>query len=163
MKRIVIILLALIFIGCSQHPTAKLNATNVTPNEIMGMKKLVCLTGKPALEMVKEMHIGRIRFVEDIALMHYIGKNASKFVVVWVTVYPNSSVAKEETRRMANAMVEFGWKNVSRTRIDGLEVYYVRPPGKNETHYFWCRGRVMIYIIPHGLNESQIREFIEKI
>jgi len=64
---------------------------------------------------------------------------------------------------MAKAMVEFGWKNVSEMKIGNLTVYYVTPPGKNETHYFWCRGSVMIYIIPHDLNETQVKEFIERI
>jgi len=166
MKKFAIILSALILLGCT-HPTTKshvgVNATNVTPNEIMGMRKLVCVTGKPALEMVKEMHIGKIRYVKDIALMHYIGNNSSKFVMVWVTVYPNSSVAMEETRRMAKAMIDFGWKDVKTMKVGDLTVYYVIPPGKNETHYFWCRDSVMIYIIPKGLNETQVKEFIRKL
>ncbi len=166
MRKLALILLALILIGCSQQKVeVKLNATNITPDEVMGLTKFVCLTGENALNFVKMMHVGKIRFVKDIAMMHYLNVTNphSKYVTVWVTVYPNSSVAKEETDRMAKSMVEFGWKGVRSKNIDGLSVYYVEPPGKNETHYFWCNDSYMIYIIPHNMTENEIYEFIIKI
>ncbi len=165
MKKLVVILLVLILLGCSGHTQTQTNVTNVTPNEIMGMQKIVCLTGKAALELVKEMHIGRIEFVKDIALLHYVNLTNPKsmFVTVWVTLYPNSSVAKEETERMAKAMVGYGWKDVKTERVDGLKVYYVKPPDKNETQYFWCKGDYMIYIIPHNMTKAQVEEFIEAV
>ncbi len=170
MKKLAVILLALILLGCTSHKAeVKLNATvsavNITPNFVMGMHKIVCLTGEEALKFVKMMHVGKIRFVEDIAMMHYLNLTNphSKFVTVWVTLYPNSSVAKEETERMAKSMIDYGWKNVKSEDIDGLKVYYVTPPDKNETHYFWCKGSYMIYIIPHNMTSEEIKEFIIKI
>ncbi len=166
MKKLVVILLALILLGCAQQKAeVKLNATEITPNSVMGLTKVVCLTGEDALKLVKMMHIGKIRFVKDIAMMHYLNLTNphSEYVTVWVTVYPNSSVAKEETDRMAKAMVEYGWKDVKVKRVDGLNVYYVTPPGKNVTHYFWCNDSYMIYIIPHNMTEKEINEFIIEI
>ncbi len=163
MKRFAVVLIAVVLLGCAQQHHSILNATNVTPNEVMGMVKIVCLKGEPALKFVQMMHIGKIRFVKDIAMMHYISPNSSKFVTVWVTVYPNSSVAKEETDRMAKSMIEYGWKDVKTMKVDDMKVYYVRPPGRNETHYFWCKDNYMIYIIPHNMSSEEIREFILKV
>ncbi len=163
MRRIALVLVALVLLGCAQQHLPIQNATNVTPKEVMGLVKIVCLKGEPALKLVQMMHVGRIRFVKDIAVMHYMSPNSSKFVTVWVTVYPNSSVAKEETNRMAKSMVEYGWKDVKTMRVDGLKVYYVKPPERNETHYFWCKDDYMIYIIPHNMTLKEIKEFILKI
>ncbi len=166
MKKLAVILLVLILLGCAQQKhEEKLNATNITPDEIMGLRKVVCLTGETALEFVKKMHVGEIRFVSDIAMMHYLNLTNphSKYVTVWVTVYPNSSVARDETDRMAKSMVEYGWKDVRTMNVDGLKVYYIKPPGKNDTHYFWCKDSYMIYIIPHNMTSEEVKEFIIKI
>ncbi len=166
MRKLTLILLALILIGCAQQKVeVKLNATNITPDKIMGLNKFVCLTGEDALRFVKMMHVGEIRFVKDIAMMHYLNVTDpySRYVTVWVTVYPNSSVAREEADRMAKSMVKFGWKDVRIKNIDGLSVYYVKPPGRNVTHYFWCNDGYVIYMIPHNMTKNEIYEFIMKI
>ncbi|RLI85996.1 MAG: hypothetical protein DRP01_05125 [Archaeoglobales archaeon] len=137
-----------------------LDVTSVTPDEIMGMKKMVCAKGDEALEIVKRMHVGEIRDVRDIALMHYIGN--SSFVTVWVTVYPNESVAFGEIDRMANSMLSYGWK-VEDVILDGHKVYVAIPPDSNERQYFWCVENYAYYIIPHNLTDTQVVEFIAAI
>ena len=150
MRRLILIFVVLLVVYCVKH--------DLTPDEIMGMRKIVCASGDEALKIVKEMHVGEIRYVQDITLLHYVGEYS--FVTVWVTVYPNESVAFEEMNRMASSMVKFGWKNLSKVEMNGYSVYVVVPPKGKGKQYFWCVKNVAYYIIPHNMTELEIRYFI---
>ncbi len=158
-KILPLLLVATLMLCCAQS----LNVTKVTPKEVMGMRKVVCIKGKAALELVQMMHIGKIRYVKDIAMMHYFSPNMSKYVTLWVTLYPNSSIAKKETEMMAKAMVKYGWTNITVKRIDGLRVYVVTPPNSSKLEYFWCKDMFMLYLIPHNMSGREVKMFIEKI
>ncbi|AEA47685.1 hypothetical protein [Archaeoglobus veneficus] len=141
-----------------QNPSI-IDAANVTPDEIIGMKKFVVMKGEEALEFIKKTHVGEIKYVEDIAVLHYAGNDS--FVVLWVTVYPSPEVAKNETEKMVESMKKFGgiWAAVRPVKLGDVEAY--RVPEKE--HYFFAEGRYMVYIMPHGLSGDEIVRFVEEI
>ncbi len=167
-KLIVILVLSVTLLGClnNTHPNnthiASSNNTsvaNILPNKIMGMEKFVALKGKLALEFVKKSHIGPIKYVKDIALVHYIGNNS--MMIVWITEYPSAKIAENQTLLMVKGMRKYGnvWSLVNRTSLDNLRAYYI--PEKN--HYFFCIGKYMIYLIPINMSKMQIDKFTEVI
>ena len=141
--------------------TLQFNSTvaNLLPNNLMGMHKFVTLKGKPALEFVKRSHRGPIKYVKDIALVHYIGNRS--LILVWITEYPSAEIAKNQTILMVKGMKKFGsvWSYVNETRLGNLSVYYV--PVKNQ--YFFCKGKYVIYLMPVNMSKSRIAEFAEKV
>jgi len=155
MKKLMLILIACLIVACTQQ-----KASEIAPDEILGMSKLWEKGGEEALESVMKSHIGDIRFVEDVAIAGY-GKE-KKSVTLWITTYPNSSTAKIETERMAEAMMYFeDWgKYLKKEKVDGTEVYSTL---RYARHYFWSNGYCMFYIIPRNLNESEIKIIIESL
>jgi len=117
---------------------------NLLPDNLMGMHKYVALKGKPALEFVKRSHRGPIKYVKDVALVHYIGNGS--IMVVWITEYPSAKIAKNQTILMVKGMKKFGsvWSYVKETKLGNLSVYYV--PVKDQ--YFFYKGKYVIYLIP---------------
>lgn len=132
---------------------------NLLPDNLMGMHKFVTLKGKPALEFIKRSHRGPIKYVKDIALVHYIGNRS--IMLVWITEYPSSKIAKNQTILMVKGMKKFGsvWSYVNETRLGNLSVYYV--PVKNQ--YFFCKGKYVIYLMPVNMSKSRIAEFAERV
>lgn len=155
MKAKLILLIACLLIACTHQ-----KASEIVPNEIMGMQKMWETKGEKALESVVKSHIGDIRFVEDVAIAGYGTKGKS--ITLWITTYPNASVAEIETERMAKAMMNFeDWGvHLKKEKINQLEVYSTL---KNVRHYFWSNEYCMFYIIPRNLNESEIKIIIESL
>ena len=177
---VVFAVLASLTTGCAQvkqvnhsqsvnqvNQTGQINQTGLSnstvadllPASLMGMHKFVALKGKPALEFVKRSHRGPIKYVKDIALVHYLGNDS--MMLVWITEYPNASVCENQTLLMVKGMKKFGsvWEAVNKTNFGNLTVYYV--PGKDQ--YFFCKGRYMIYLIPVNMNRSAIENFALKV
>jgi len=163
---VLILILAILTLGCSNKSkniskSGLNNSTvaNVLPKKIMGMQKFVALKGKTALEFVKKSHIGPIKFVKDIALVHYLSNES--MMVVWITEYPSEKIAKNQTELMVKGMKKFGsvWRYVNKTELDGINAYYI--PGKN--HYFFCVGKYMIYLIPINMNKTQVAKFTKEL
>jgi len=151
--------LILIFIACLLIACTHQKASEIAPNEIMGMQKMWETKGEKALESVMKSHIGDIRFVEDVAIAGYGMKGKS--ITLWITTYPNASVAEIETERMANAMMNFeDWNMLKKEKVNGYEVYSTL---RDVRHYFWSNEYCMFYIIPRNLNESEIKIIIESL
>ncbi len=132
---------------------------NLLPDGLMGMHKFVALKGKLALEFVKKSHRGPIKYVKDIALVHYLGNNS--MMLVWITEYPSAEVAENQTLLMVKGMKKFGsvWESVNETSFGKLKVYYV--PAKNQ--YFFYKGKYMIYLIPVNMDRSAVENFALKV
>ncbi len=163
MKKILLVLLvACILCGCSQHSVSSINnstVANLLPENIMGMHKFVALKGKPALEFIKKSHRGPIKYVKDIALVHYLGNDS--MMLVWITEYPSSKLAENQTLLMVRGMKKFGgvWVNVEKVKLGNVTAYYV--PGKNQ--YFFCKDNYVIYLMPVNMNNTSIVAFAERV
>jgi hypothetical protein len=153
MKKLILIILVCLLAACVQQ-----KASDITPNNLLGMDIIWMEKGKKALETVEKSHIGNIEFIEDVAITGYRGDGKS--ITLWVTTYPNSTIAKKETERMAQAMLHFeDWGvNLKKDEVDGVLVYSTL---KDVTHYFWSEERCMFYIIPKNLNQTEVRHVIE--
>ncbi len=139
--------------------SANSTVADLLPDNMMGMHKFVALKGKPALEFVKRSHRGPIKYVKDIALVHYLGNDS--MMLVWITEYPSAKIAENQTLLMVKGMKKFGsvWESVNETSFGNLKVYYV--PGKDQ--YFFCKGKYMIYLIPVNMNRSAVEKFALKV
>jgi hypothetical protein len=171
-KRIFLILIIIALVcGCTQHTqnagkNVSNNATiknssvaNLLPEKLMGMHKLVALKGENALSFVKKSHRGPIKYVKDIALVHYIGN--SSMMIVWLTEYPSAKIAGNQTLLMVKGMEKYGsvWSHVNKTKLGNLSVYYV--PGKNQ--YFFYKDKYVVYLIPVNMSGAEIMHFAKEI
>jgi hypothetical protein len=143
-------------------PSLAVNATNIAPNEILGMEKLVVANGTEALQRVKQSHTGRIEDFRDVAIVHYV--NEDRMLTLWTTLYPNETVAYIENEKMALAMQKWGGRwasNLKGVTIAGKPVY--QTSSDNVTHYFWAESEWVFYIIPHNFTQDEIAEIIGAI
>jgi|Deesub1362B_J571_1020462.scaffolds.fasta_scaffold00915_5 hypothetical protein len=155
MKKLILILIVCLLAGCGEK-----KAVEIAPQEMLGMEIMWMEQGEKALTSVEKSHIGNIMFVKDVAIIGYRG--GGKSITLWITTYPNSTIAEEETERMARAMLHFeDWGvHLNRSRIDGNEVYTTL---RDVRHYFWSDGRCMFYIVPKNLNQTEIERIIRSI
>lgn len=156
-----IILLILILLACLLSGCAQQEATEVAPQELLGMEKNTVAVGKRALESVKEMHIGRIKYIEDVAIFKYA--KDGKSVMLWVTTYSNSSLAQNETERMVQAMFDFkDWgSKLQNFKVEDKQVYSL--PREDQMHYFWRSNYCMFYFVSENINDTESRTIIKSL
>ena len=127
-------------------------AVELAPSELLGMKKQLLLSGEKAIEAVKKSHIGKLKDIKDLAIFRYTQGNKS--IILWITTYPTSKVAKTETERMVQAMLKFkGWENLKKLKIDKKIIYYISKG--NKMHYFWNDSYCVFYIVSENLNKKE--------
>jgi len=128
------------------------------PSEVDGLM-LHRVAGKDeAMATTVRSHRGEIKDVDDMVIGYYDGG-----LSIWVTKYSNSQISYNETIKMIDAMKRFeeGFEEIKSTRIKDVEVYVTEPGG--EKQYFWSQGKLMVYIIPGALSESESRELISDL
>jgi len=165
---IIAVLLIVVCAGCitsppSPAPAPHPNATEIAPAEILGMDKMVVSTGADALQQVRQSHSGNIENIEDLAIIHYYGKN-DRFLTLWTTLYQNKTIAKSETEKMVIGIRNFGgdWAStLEETTIDGMTVYKIAPD--DQPQYFWVDDNWVFYIVPHNVTPDEIPQIIEAI
>lgn len=144
----IIILFALFTscIGLSQ------DISKVAPDELMGMKKFTVLKGEEAIKKAQASHGYKLKYIEDAVVMHYT--DGKHMVILWITKYPNSTIAQEENEKMAQKIAK---DNMSITiiKINNKEVYNFSI-SKVHHHYFWCQGKYLLYLIPYNINDYQV-------
>jgi len=158
---IAIIAIAAIGLATSQLMLPK-HAADAAPDELLGMKVIVVLEGAEAIEDVRQKHIGAVENVDDIAMVQY--GPAYHQIKLWITLYPNNTIAASENEKMADAMIRFGgnWKeNLEEVTIGGKKVYRTTPNG--DFHYFWVEREYVFYVtIPHTF-QGRAHEIITAI
>jgi len=146
-----------------RHPQeAEEAAVAIAPKELLGMEKKTVASGKDALMLVKQSHMGKIEHVRDMAIMHYMNMNGSKFLTLWTTLYPSDEIAYNETRKMVAGMRNWGggWaSNLNETIIAGKQVYLTSPDGITY-HYFWADHEWVFYIVPHNFSDDELKKVI---
>lgn len=155
-KLIILIILACVLSGCAQQ-----KATEIAPQELLGMEKnTVAVEGK-ALESVKKMHIGNIKYIEDVAIFKYA--KDGKSVTLWVTTYSNDTLAQKETDNMVQAMLNFrDWGvNLQDFKVENNQVYSL--PRGDQMHYFWKSNYCMFYFVSENLNDTESHSIIKSI
>lgn len=167
---IIAVLLIVVCAGCITSPPSPApapaphpNATEIAPAEILGMDKMVVSTGADALQQVRQSHSGNIENIEDLAIVHYYGKN-DRFLTLWTTLYQNKTIAKSETEKMVIGIRNFGgdWAStLEETTIDGMTVYKIAPD--DQPQYFWVDDNWVFYIVPHNVTPDEIPQIIEAI
>ncbi|MFP3908301.1 MAG: hypothetical protein ACLFVI_07385 [Archaeoglobaceae archaeon] len=160
MKKI-IILFVLITLACILAGCAHQKAIEIAPSELLGMEKKTIAVEERALESVERMHIGRLEYMEDVAIFKY--EKEGKSVILWVTTYSNSTVAQNETERMVQAMLNFrDWGvNLQESEVEGKHIYCL--PRGDEMHYFWEDNYCMFYFVSQNLNSTEIHSIIESV
>lgn len=159
--RKLIILLILILLACILSGCAQQKATEIAPQELLGMEKnTVAVKGK-ALESVKEMHLGRIKYIDDVAIFKY--EKDGKSVMLWVTTYSNRSLAQNETERMVQAMFDFkDWgSKIQDFKVEGKQIYSL--PREGQMHYFWKSNYCMFYFVSENLNNTESKAIIKSL
>ena len=137
----------------------------IAPEELLGMEKLPVASGEDALTLVKQSHRGKIEHVRDMAIIHYINTNGSKFLTLWTTLYPSDEIAYNEARKMAAGMRNWGdgWaSNLNATTIAGKQVYITSPDGITY-HYFWADHEWVFYIVPHNFSDEELKKAIQTL
>lgn len=157
---IVLVVSALIVIAVSMSLSmmAPMRASDGVPNIILRMEKIVVLEGEEAIERARAHHIGTIRYVQDLAVVHYMPPDMSKLLIVWVALYPNSFLASNECDRMRDAMIRLRgpWAEFLESfSVEGKTVYKSSPNGV-DYQYFWVEGRFLYYLIPRNFDEEEI-------
>ena len=141
------------------------NASAIAPDELLGMKKVVVSCGSDALQKVKQSHTGSIEYVEDVAIAHYMNMKEGKFLTLWTTLYPNETIANNETEKMVVGMRKGGgsWaSNLKKLTIAEKQVY--RTSSDDVTYqYFWVDQEWVFYIIPHDFTKDEIAKVIGAI
>ena len=148
----------------THHPAPALavDATEIAPDEILGMEKIVVSCGTDALQLVKQSHSGSIDNVLDVAIVHYMKED--RLLSLWTTLYPNETIASTENEKMAVAMQKWGgsWaSNLRAVTIAGKPVY--ETSSGEVTHYFWAENEWVFYIIPHNFTQDEIAMIIGAI
>ncbi|MCW3141236.1 MAG: hypothetical protein N2V72_03505 [Methanophagales archaeon] len=159
---LVTIVLAYSFYHAPSTLVANVNAAEIAPDELLGMKKIVVSTGVDALQRVKQSHTGSIEHVKDVAIVHYMKEG--KILTLWATLYPNETVANTETEKMRVGMQNWGggWASeLKKVTIAEKQVYQTSSDGV--THYFWADHECVFYIIPHNLTQDEISLIIDTI
>lgn len=160
---LILILLPCLLSGCAQQKDAvvKQNATEIAPQELLGMEKNTVAVEERALESVKKMHIGRIKYIEDVAIFKYA--KYGKSVMLWVTTYSNSSIAQNETDRMVQAMFDFkDWgSKLQNFKVEDKQVYSL--PREDQMHYFWRSNYCMFYFVSENINDTESRTIIKSL
>ncbi|MHC1636384.1 MAG: hypothetical protein ACXQTS_07220 [Candidatus Methanospirareceae archaeon] len=136
-------------------------AEEIAPDTLLGMEKIVVSRGEDALQRVRRSHIGVIENVKDIAIVHYKKEGSDKFLTLWVTLYPNDTIARGEAEKMATGMRKIGgcWgRNLKEVEISGKRVY--QTSSGDALHYFWVDGNRVFYIIPHNCTDEEIAKII---
>jgi hypothetical protein len=151
-KVIIFTIIACLLAACAQK------ASDIAPNELLGMEKNLIAEGEKAIKSVKKSHLGNIEWVEDVAIASY--RSDGKSLMLWITIYPNLTIAEQETDRMAQSMLKYeDWgKNLKKIDLNGIQIYSTF---RGFEHYFWSEGRCMFYIVPKNLNQSEIIEVID--
>lgn len=137
-------------------------ATEIAPDVLLGMDKMVVSTGVDALQRVKQSHTGNIVHVKDVAIVHYLKED--RMLTLWTTLYKNETVAKTENEKMVVGMRNWGggWaSNQKELTIAGKQVYQTAPD--NVSHYFWADREWVFYIIPHNFTQQEISQIIGAI
>jgi len=140
-------------------------AVAIAPEELLGMEKITVASGEDALTLVKQSHRGKIEHVRDMAIMHYMNTNGSKFLTLWTTLYPSDEIAYNEARKMAAGMRNWGdgWaSNLNATTIAGKQVYITSPDGITY-HYFWADHEWVFYIVPHNFSDEELKKAIQTL
>ncbi|MCD6203458.1 MAG: hypothetical protein J7I99_03750 [Methanophagales archaeon] len=140
-------------------------AVAIAPEELLGMEKMTVASGEDALTLVKQSHRGKIEHVRDMAIMHYMNTNGSKFLTLWTTLYPSDEIAYNEARKMAAGMRNWGdgWaSNLNATTIAGKQVYITSPDGITY-HYFWADHEWVFYIVPHNFSDEELKKAIQTL
>ncbi len=138
------------------------NASEIAPDELISMKKIVVSSGVNALQRVKQSHTGSIEHVRDVAIVHYMKEG--KYLTLWTTLYPNETIAKNETEKMVEGMRKWGgsWaSNLKEVTIANKQVY--QTSSDSVPHYFWTDKEWVFYIIPHNFTEDEVAEIINAI
>ena len=141
------------------HP----NATEIAPDELLGMKKMVVSAGADALRHVDQLHIGKIENVCDLAIIHYHSEDG-RFLTLWTTLYVNETLASSETEKMVVGIRKFGgdWApTLEEIPIGELTVYRIAP--NDLPQYFWADGAWVFYITPHDFTPDECFRMIEAI
>ncbi len=137
-------------------------AAEIAPDVLLGMKKIVVSCGEDALQRVKQSHTGSVEHVEDVAIVHYMNMEEGKFLTLWTTLYPNETIANDETEKMVAGMQKWGgsWaSNLKEITIAEKQVYQTSSDGVTY-QYFWADREWSFYIIPHDFTEDEIAEVI---
>jgi len=141
------------------------NASAIAPDELLGMEKVVVSCGDDALQRVKQSHTGSVEHVEDVAIVHYMDMEEGKFLTLWTTLYPNETIANDETEKMVAGMQKWGgsWaSDLKELPIAEKQVYQTSSDGVTY-QYFWADREWSFYIIPHDFTEDEIAEVIGTI
>ena len=149
----------------SPEVNVNVNASAIAPDELLGMKKVVVSCGSDALQKVKQSHIGSIEYIEDVAIVHYMNMKEGKFLTLWTTLYPNETIANDETEKMVVGMRKGGgsWaSDLKELTIAEKQIYQTSSDGVTY-QYFWADREWSFYIIPHDFTEDEIAEVIGTI
>ena len=144
-------------------PATHPNATEIAPDELLGMNKVVVSTGADALDSVKRLHIGSIENIHDLAIIHYHGEGG-RFLTLWTTLYQNETLANNETEKMVIGIRKFGgdWAStLEEITIDEKIVYLIAP--NDLPQYFWVDGVWVFYVTPHNLTPEEVAQIIQAI
>jgi len=143
------------------NQNVNVNASAIAPDELLGMKKVVVSCGDDALQRVKQSHTGSIEHIEDVAIVHYMNMEEGKFLTLWTTLYPNETIANDETEKMEVGMQKWGgsWaSDLKELTIAEKQVYQTSSDGVS--HYFWADKEWVFYVIPHNFTQDEIAEII---
>ncbi len=165
-KKIILIAIAILIVAVaySYHapPSPGVNASEIAPDELLGMDKIVVASGEDALKLVKQSHTGRIEHVRDVAIVHYMKEG--KYLTLWLTLYPDDTIAKNETEKMVEGMRKWGgsWaSSLKEVTIADKRVY--QTSSDSVPHYFWADREWAFYIILHNFTEDEVAEIINAI
>lgn len=168
LKKILLIVIALLLVtavvaltySCYHAPSSpEVDASEVAPDELLGMKKMVVSSSADALLRVKQSHTGSIEDVKDVAIVHYMKEG--RMLTLWTTLYQNETIANTETEKMVIGMRKWGgsWaSDLKELTIAGKQVY--QTSSDNVSHYFWADREWVFYIIPHNFSQDEIAEII---
>ena len=148
--------------NCCSDQSLAVNASEIAPDEILGMNKMVVSCGADALQRVKQSHNGSIEYTKDVAIVHYM--DGDRMLTLWTTLYQNETVARIENEKMVIAMRNWGgsWdSNLKELTIAEKQVY--QTTSDNVSHYFWADHEWVFYIIPHNFTQAEIAEIIGAI
>jgi hypothetical protein len=103
---------ASLFLGYTELPSNRsdqslaVNASEIAPDEFLGMNKMVVSSGTDALQRVKQSQNGSIEYTKDVAIVHYM--DGDRMLTLWTTLYQNETVARIETEKRAVSMRKWG-------------------------------------------------------
>lgn len=146
--------------ACKQLPK---KASELVPEQLLGMRKTTVREGETAIEEVKKSHIGKVENAEDIMIINY-GPSRHP-IVLWITVYPNKKIAQIENEKMAKAMIKYdsGWeKNLTQITVEKRKVYRTSPDAYEE-HYFWAEKNWLFYVKIPQIFQGKFIEILKEL